>query len=93
MLPFVVRDFFRRRPRKRRANDVMPTQPLVDLIAFWFLIIFGGLFGGVALVTSAAALVGGVDFDRGDIILFVILGILCPLFFAAAMPFWDRMNH
>ena len=93
MLPFVVTEYFRRKRRRPLARDVMPTQPLVDLIAFWFLIIFGGLFGGIGLVVTAAVVVGGVKFDRGDIILFSILAALCPLFLWGSMQFWYRLTR
>lgn len=93
MFPFVITEFFRRKRRRPLARDVMPTQPLVDLIAFWFLIIFGGLFGGVGLVVSAAVLVGGVQFERSEIVLFVVLCMLCPLLLWAAMHFWYRLTR
>ena len=55
MYLFVIGNFRPRRKRHRRADDALPTAPLLDALLFWTLFGIGALSGSVALAGAVIA--------------------------------------
>ena len=93
MFPFFVGEFFRRRRRARYARDEMPFSPILEIVAFWMLLVFGALFADMAILGLGAAWILGVEWDRTTIVLLWIAGLVSPVCLWMAMVYWWRMTR
>jgi hypothetical protein len=93
MVPFFVGEFFRRRRRRGYARDEMPFSPILEIVAFWILLVFGALFADMAILGFGAAVVLGLEWDRTTIILLAIAGLISPGCLWMAMVYWWRMTR
>jgi hypothetical protein len=93
MVPLFIGEFFRRRKRRRYANDDLPFAPMLDIVWFWMLLVFGALFADIAILAAGASWLAGVTWDRTTVILLILAAIASPVCLWFAMVFWWRMTR
>ena len=93
MILLVTSPWFRRRFRRRRADDSIPVRPLIDILLYWCCATFGGLFASAGIVALIANQFLDVQFERNEVIVMVSLALIAPLMFFVAFRSWRKLNH
>jgi CHASE2 domain-containing sensor protein len=78
MIFFVFGRFFERHP-PRRQTDALPTEPLIEMMAFWSLLALGGLMGSMAFVLDGW--------------LVPVLAVMAVVCLTLSIRFWRRLNR
>lgn len=71
----------------------MPLRPLLEVLAFWMLLVMGALFVTIDAMQLYAAFALGVTLDTPEIVVIVLTGALAPLCFWVALVFWFRLKR
>ena len=85
MIFLVFGRFFERR-QPRRQTDAMPTEPLVEVIAFWSLLSLGGLMGSMAF----GSVIVGQLLEPWFVAVLAVLAVVC---LALSITFWRKLNR
>lgn len=94
MVPLVISDYFRRGNRKRGvARDELPTEPIVEIVWFWVLLVFGALFVNFALMILLVVALGMYPFDATAKFFAAITGLTGPACLWGAMLFWWKLTR
>ncbi len=91
MLLLFIGDFFRRRRRRLpRANDEIPTEPLIHVMLFWALFGLGALFGAFAIAAVVA-----MSTEGRDAISVTALAVTAPASgacLAGSIHYWKKLR-
>lgn len=60
---------------------------------YWCCTTFGGLFASVGAVALLAYELGGIPFERGEILVMTALALVSPLLFFVAIRSWRKLNR
>jgi multisubunit Na+/H+ antiporter MnhB subunit len=94
MILFVFGHFFDPRKRKRRhARDEMPVAPLLQVLGFWMLLVVGGLFGALSLISLFLVSEYDVKLDTPSLITLVVMAMLAPVLLTGAMQLWWKLTR
>lgn len=95
MILFVIGHFFDPRKRKKPdpARDDLPAMPLLQVLGFWMLLVVGGLFGALALISLFVVSEFDVKLDALSTIVLAAMAMLSPIFLWGAMQLWWRLTR